>query len=241
MKSGMKRIKLIIPVATSIWNKPALAELNKYKDDSTLIDVVNIESGSESIESNFDVAWCVLPTLQEVIKAEQESYDGVIIYCGSDPALEAAKEAVKIPVVGIGEASFYMASLIGRKFGIVKPCSPGAASSGALNNLKVYELDHKCVGFGYIGIPVLSLIGSEEKMLKALIQVGAELLNKGADVIVLGCGGMLGVEEKASQELGVPIVVPAAAAIKLCESLIAMGLAQSKKAYPIPPSKKRFN
>ena len=236
----MKRIKLIIPVATSIWNKPALFELNKYKEDSTLIDVVNIKNGSESIESNFDLAWCVLPTLQEVIKAEQESYDGVIIYCFSDPALKAAKEGVKIPVVGIGEASVYMAALIGRKFGIIK-AGPLGGVSASLDNLKVYELDHKCVGFGSIGIPVLSLIDSEEKVLKALLQVGAELIKKGADVLVLGCGSMLGLKEKASQELGVPIVVPAAAAIKLCESLITMGLAQSKKAYPIPPSKKRFN
>jgi allantoin racemase len=236
----MKRIKLILPVATSIWNKPALTELYKYKEDSTLIDVVNIKNGSESIENDFDEAWCALPTLQEVIKAEQESYDGVIIYCFGDPGLKAAKEGVKIPVVGIGEASVYMAALIGRKFGIVT-AGPPDAGSYLVDNLKVYELDHKCVGVRSIGIPVLSLIDSEEKELKALLQVGAELLKKGADVLVLGCGSMLGVKEKVSQELGVPIVVPAAAAIKLCESLITMGLAQSKKAYPIPPSKKRFN
>jgi len=164
----------------------------------------------------------------------------VIIYCFRGPGLTAAKEGVKIPVVGIGEASLYMAALIGRKFGIVN-AGPPDAEGDSFDNLKVYGLDHKCVGVRSIGIPVLSLIDSEEKVLKALLQVGAELLKKGADVLVLGCGGMLGVKEKASQELGVPIVLPAAAAIKLCESLITMGLAQSKKAYPIPPSKKRFN
>jgi allantoin racemase len=236
----MKRIKLIVPVATSIWNEPALTELNKYKDDSTLIDVINIKRGSESIENAFDEVWCALPTIQEVIKAEEEGYDGVVIYCFGDPGLKAAKEGVSIPVIGIGEASVYIAALIGRKFGIIT-AGPPEAGSYIFDNLKVYELDHKCVGVCSIGIPVLSLIGSEEKELKALLQVGAEMLGKGADVLVLGCGSMLGIAEKTSQELGVPIVVPAAAAIKLCESLITMGLAQSKKAYPIPPPKKRFS
>ncbi|MCR4433306.1 MAG: aspartate/glutamate racemase family protein [Caldiserica bacterium] len=236
----MRRIKVIVPVATTIWNEPNLAELNKYKDDSTSIDLVNIAKGSESIENAFDEAWCALPTLQEVMRAEQEGYDGVIIYCFGDPSLKAAKEGLKIPVVGIGEASVYIASLIGRKFGIIT-AGPPEAGPYILDNLKVYELDHKCVGVCSIGIPVLSLVDSQEEELKALLKFGSEMIEKGADVLVLGCGSMYGVAEKASQELGVPIVVPAAAAIKLCESLISMGLAQSKKAYPFPPQKKRFS
>jgi allantoin racemase len=236
----MKRIKVIVPVATTIWKAPALSELNRYKEESTAIDIVNIERGAESIENAFDEAWCALPTLQEVLKAEQEGYDGVIIYCFGDPSLKAAKEAVKIPVVGIGEASAYFASLIGRKFVII-PAGPQDAGAYILDNLKVYELDHKCIGVYSIGIPVLSLIESQEEELKALLKVGAEMLAKGADVLVLGCGSMLGVAEKASKELSVPIVIPAAASIKLCESLISMGLAQSKKAYPAPPLKKRVS
>jgi allantoin racemase len=234
----MKRIKVVVPVATPVWNGPTLAEMNRYKDDSTSIDVVNIEKGSESIENAFDEAWCALPTLQAVIQAEREGYDGVIIYCYGDPAVKAAKEGVRIPVVGIGEASACVAAFIGRKFGIIT-AGPAEAGSYILDNLKVYELDHKCIGVRSVGIPVLSLIGSEEEELKAVVRVGREMLEQGADVLVLGCGSMLGVAEKASRELGVPIVVPAAAALKLCEGLIAMGLTQSKKGYAMPPSKKR--
>jgi allantoin racemase len=234
----MKRIKVIVPVATTIWNSPVLNELNRYKEEGTTLDIINLDRGSESIENAFDEAWCALPTLQEVMKAEQEGYDGVIIYCFGDPSLKAAKEAVKIPVVGIGEASAYFASLIGRKFGVIT-AGPPDAGSYILDNLKIYELDHKCIGVFSIGIPVLSLVESQEEELKALLRIGAEIIAKGADVLVLGCGSMLGVAEKASQELGVPIVMPAAASIKLCESLISMGLAQSKKAYPPPPLKKR--
>ncbi|GAB4118202.1 MAG: aspartate/glutamate racemase family protein [Candidatus Caldatribacteriota bacterium] len=231
------KIKLILPVATTIWNELALQELNKYKDESTIIDVVNIKKGAESIENSYDEVWCALPTVQEVVKAEKEQYDGVIIYCFGDPGLQAAKEVVKIPVIGIGEASVHIASLIGKRFGIITAGEPEAG--GYLeNNLKIYELYHKCVGIRSVGIPVLDLIGSEEEELKVLLKFATEMIDRGADVIVLGCGSMLGVAEKASNKLGIPIVIPAAASIKLCESLIAMGLAQSKKAYKLPPVKK---
>jgi len=232
------KIKIVVPVNTPIWDRPVLEEVHKYKNKDTLIDIVHLEKGSESIENAFDEAWCALPTLKEVIKAEQEGYDGVIIYCFGDPALQAAKEAVNIPVVGIGEASEYVASLIGRKFGVVT-VGPPDAGAYLEDNLRKYELDHKCVGVRSVGIPVLNLIGSEEEELQGLIKIGQEFIEDGADVLVLGCGSMLNVAEKASQKLGVPIVLPVAAAIKVCESLIAMGLAQSKKAYPAPPPKKR--
>lgn len=236
----MKRIKVIVPVATEIWNSSVLEELNRYKDSDTSIRIVNLEKGSESIENAFDEAWNALPTLMEVLKAEKEGYDGVIIYCFGDPSLKAAKEAVKIPVVGIGEASAYFASLIGRKFAIIT-AGPPDAGGYILDNLKTYELDHKCLGVFSIGIPVLSLTESKEEELKALLRIGAEAIQKGSDVLVLGCGSMLGVAEEASRNLGVPIVLPAAAAIKLCESLISMGIAQSKKAFPQPPLKKRVS
>ena len=235
----MKKIKVVVPVATPIWDEVVLKEMQKYKDSDTLIEICHLETGAESIENAFDEAWCALPTLLEVIKAEKEGYDGVIIYCYGDPGLKAAREGVNIPVVAIGEASAHIASIIGRKFGIIT-AGPPEAGPYLLDNLKVYELDHKCVGVRSLGIPVMSLIGTEQDALTALLRVGKEMVEQGADVLILGCGSILGIADKASRELGVPIVLPAAASIKLCESLIAMGISQSKKGYPAPHDKKRI-
>ena len=62
----------------------------------------------------------------------------------------------------------------------------------------------------------------------------------GADTIVLGCGGILGVEERILKELKVPVVVPGVAALKICEDLICMGIAQSKHYFGTPPEVKRI-
>jgi len=50
---------------------------------------------------------------------------------------------------------------------------------------------------------------------------------------------MLGMEKRITNELGVPVVVPGIAALKVCEDLIEMGLAQSKRFFALPPEKER--
>jgi allantoin racemase len=109
-----------------------------------------------------------------------------------------------------------------------------------MDNLKMYELDHKCAGVLPIGVPVLDLKEGGEKEKCLLVELGRTLIDKGADVIVLGCGSILGVAEAASRELGVPVVIPAAAALKMCEAMITMGVAQSKKGFYPPAAKRRI-
>jgi hypothetical protein len=50
---------------------------------------------------------------------------------------------------------------------------------------------------------------------------------------------MFGVEEKVRNELNVPVVVPGPVALRTCEALIDLGLAQSKRFFAAPPRKKR--
>jgi len=234
-----KRIKIIVPVATDIWNKPNLREMEKYKDSDTSLDIINLQKGPEAIDCSYDSAWSPIFTLPEVEKAAKERYDGIIISCFADPALQAAKEAVEIPVVGLGEASEVFALLLGHKFCILT-VGPLETDALLMDNLKMYELDHKCVGVSSIGIPVLDIKEGGKKEKNLLIELGRGFIEKGAEVIILGCGGILGVAEDVSRELGIPVVIPLNAALKMCEAMIAMGVSQSKKGFPRPAVKKRI-
>src|SRR5437588_144954 len=66
---------------------------------------------------------------------------------------------------------------------------------------------------------------------------GARLVDSGADVIALGCMslGFLDVDERLSEELGVPVINPARAALATAELLVHANLYPSKVAYPQPP------
>jgi len=48
------RIKVVVPVATDIWNKMIEEAYEKYKDPDTEITIVNIKKGPESIEKIYD-------------------------------------------------------------------------------------------------------------------------------------------------------------------------------------------
>ena len=51
--------------------------------------------------------------------AARGSYDAAVIACFGDPGLEAAKERAGVPVLGISEAAFHAAAMLGRRFGVV--------------------------------------------------------------------------------------------------------------------------
>jgi len=237
----VRRIKAIIPNCTDVWNKPVKELLDKYKDDATEIDVVDIGKGSEAIESTYDLVWSELFVVQAAENAQKEGYDGVITYCFGDPGLRAAKEALDIPVVGLNEPSIHIASLLGDRFAIISPGVGKSISSLVKDKLKVYGLEDKCAAVRFADIPVLELETNREKTAKRIIEEARKAIQEdGADVIIFGCGAMLGIEEQVSQELGVPVVVPGVAGLKICEALIDMGLAQSKGFFVKPSPQKRL-
>jgi len=241
----MKKIKVIVPVCTDRMNQLIKKEMNKYKDNDTSIDIINIEKGPKSIECTYDEVWAELFTVQEAEKAEREGYDGVIIYCFGDPGLRAAKEKLNIPVVGINEPSIHLASILGDKFSIISPGPTVRGISIAMplmkDKMKLYGFEHKCASIRSIGIPVLDLEKDKNREAKKVFEEAKKAVDEdGADTIVLGCGNILGLEERILKELKVPVVVPAIAALKICEDLICMGIAQSKHYFPTPPEVKRI-
>jgi hypothetical protein len=57
------------------------------------------------------------------------------------------------------------------------------------------------------------------------------------DAVLLGCAGMADLQRAIAEELGIPVVDGVAAAVKLAEGLVALGLRTSKAAglnYPLP-------
>jgi allantoin racemase len=57
--------------------------------------------------------------LNNMLKAEKEGYDVVVIGCTSDTGLEEGREMLNIPVAGISQFSYYLAGLLGELFAVV--------------------------------------------------------------------------------------------------------------------------
>src|SRR3989337_451800 len=105
------RIVVVNPNTSVSMTNHIRRELEIVKAPDTELTVVNPGRGPESIESAYEEAYAIPPTLELVERAAADGHDAVVLACFSDPGLEAARESVSIPVVGIGETSLHVAAM----------------------------------------------------------------------------------------------------------------------------------
>jgi allantoin racemase len=239
-RSRMK-IKVIIPITRRDFIEPTLKEIKRFASENTEISVECLKYGTASIESAYDEMLNAPSILKIVKKAESEGFDGIFIDCMGDPALDAARELVDIPVVGPARISMLYAAELAQRFSIltvlenVIPLEENLALIAGIKN--------KLASVRSVNIPVLDL--KEEKLKKVLVDESVKAIEEdGAHAIVLGCTGMLRVADYLSKSLAqrgykVPVIYPVAVSIKYLETLILLNLAQSKKTYMQPPVKER--
>ena len=220
------RILVINPNTSVAMTRAIARELLAVKRPDTELEVVNPEEGPEAIECAYDESRAVPEMLKLVQKAPEQGFDAVVIACFSDPGLDAARELVEIPVVGIQEASMYLAAMLGSSFGVLTTLErrvPArrhyAASLG---------LGEKLVATPVLNIPVAETVGSLTRMKETALARSREALEKGAEVLILGCAGLGDWAHDLQQQMGVPVINPNAAGLKIAELLVDLKLAQSK-------------
>ncbi len=199
------------------------------------VEVRSLSDGPASIESAWESA-LVVPTLCEaVVRAQAEGMSAVIVGCFADPGLDALRELTSVPIIGPGASALHLAAQLGTRFSILSPLEtpPGRG----YERLCGLGLDVKLASVRGIDMPGLDVARCRETTLDRLQDAGrVAVQDDGADVLVLGstCLGFLDVTEDLQRRLDVPVVNPVTAALKMAETLVAMGLSHSKRAYPMP-------
>ncbi len=192
--------------------------------------------GPASIEGHFDDVFGAAGVAEQVKLAQGEAFDAVVIACFGDPGLDAARELITAPVLGIAEAAFHAASFIATGFSVVTTMTRTCVIAERL--VVRYGFERSCRGIHGTDIPVLALEACGEDTL-ALIEAAARaaLVRDRSGAIVLGCGGMSALCHTLQKRLGVPVVDGVSAAVKLAEALVALGLRTEKRgdyASPLP-------
>jgi allantoin racemase len=231
------RILIINPNTTARMTEAIARAGRRAASAGTEIIAVNPVDGPVSIEGYYDEAFSVPGLLAEIAKGEAIGVSGHIIACFDDTGLEAARCASLAPVIGIGEAAFHMASMLGHRFSVITTLSCSIAV--VENNLLKYGLAGRCARVRACEASVLSL---DDPSSDAAARIGAEIelakQEDRAEVIVLGCAGMADLAARLGARHGVPVIDGVASAVKLAEALAALGLKTSKVgAYAQPRSK----
>src|SRR3989441_6701980 len=210
--------------------------LQRLAAPGTDVEIVDVPEGPSSIESSYEEYLSVPGTLRHVQEASRQGYAGAIIGCFGDPGLDAARELVEMPVIGPAEASMLMACTLGHRFSVVTVLESVVPSLRHLaHRVGVTE---KLASVRAVDIPVLELATNRERSISRMIELGRRAVAEdGADTLALGCMsmGFLEAHQAMAAEVGVPVVNPVYAALKMLEALVGAGLAHSKRAYPVPP------
>jgi allantoin racemase len=229
---------LVINPNTSISMTDHIREaLEAIKRPDTELIVTCPDKGPETIESAYDEAHAIPPTLELVKRAERDGVDAVILACFSDPGLEAAREVAAIPVIGIEEATLHMAAMLGAKFSIMTPRKRRIATKR--EHVHIRGLTHFLASVRSLDLTVAETEADPGKTKQRLLEVAGSAVDEdGAEVIIMGCAGMAGYAEEIEQSLGVKVLDPAAVALKTAEAMVDLGLAHSKLGlYATPPAK----
>lgn len=228
-------IQVINPNTSQAMTETIGAAARAVAGANTEILAVCPTQGVPSIEGHFDEAIAAIGVLEQVKAGREQGVCGHVIACFGDPGLLAARELAQGPVVGIAEAAMHMATLVATRFSIVTTLPRTLIIARHL--LQQYGFEHHCAALHAIDLPVLSLEDgsgiAQEKVRQRCIQAKRE---DGSGAIVLGCGGMADLAQTLTRELGIPVIDGVTAAVKMVESLVALGLNTSKHGdldYPI--------
>jgi len=138
---------------------------------------------------------------------EDEGYDAVVVSCAGDPGVREAREVLKIPVVGAGEASAGIALTLGERIGVLGITSyVPARMKAVLGPALVCSVKPSGVE---TTVDLMRENGRE-----AVQRSAEELKARGVQVIVLACTGLstIGAAQWIAEKAGLKVVDPVDAA-----------------------------
>lgn len=213
--------------------------LEEYTAPDTQLAMVCPQSSGVELNSALDVVLAAPEIVQLAADGQNAGFDAVVLYCFSDPVIDACREALRIPVIGGAQASCLAALNVCRSFGII------LADEARLPEKKLFlrtlGVSPERIGqIAAVNLNGISPWADRETTFKKLLACGQKMMREThTEAIVLGCLSFLGLAEPLSRVLGIPVIEPAVAAVTTAESIVRQRLFTSKVSYPLLCSKAR--
>lgn len=184
------------------------------------IDVIarSPSQGPASIQGEEDGLAALPGLIEEAKKGETEGFDAAIIACFDDTGLSELRTLVNMPVIGIGEAAFHAAMMLGTPFSVVTTL---AISIPIIEqNLRDYGLDSMCLNVRASDVPVLDLENPDsDAQQKISLEISKALKEDKAQAIILGCAGMADLSKQLSIKHKVPVIDGVSVAVGFATAL----------------------
>ena len=225
----MKRILIINPNTARETAVTMEAQCREVAEPETQVEATYIKSrpgfSSYKVFSYVDLAICTTETIK-IAWQNRSKFDGIIVAGFSDVGVDAIKEILSIPVLGIAEASYHIASLISHRFTVLTGTTKWTPPKD--DYVRALGIETKVASFR--SYSEWDENDSFEVLKERLLNVARKaMIEDGAEAVILGGGPLVGYGKLLEKDLNIPVIDPTIATFKLMESMIALGYSQSKK------------
>jgi len=180
--------------------------------------------------------------IRTLIEADREGFDALVVNCFDDPGVLQARAILRTPVFGLCEATFHYACQLGARLGALVPDMPGQVGF-VQGQIDALGLGSRMIANGVraeskrFTESFAEALQRPESMIERLEAQARELVDGGADVVVIACGGLgqvcgtQGFHALSHKGAVVPVVNPLTTAVKNAETMTALSRALGT---PIP-------
>lgn len=194
--------------------------------------------GAPSVEGNVE-SYLAATAVMDAVTRHDGTFDAVVLAGFGEHGKEGLMELLDVPVVDMTEAAAHVAMLLGGRFSVITTLD--RAVPLIEDRLASFGLDRRCAAVRSTGLGVLELEDAEVAKRAIVEQTRLAIEEDRAETIVLGCGGMAGLDRELSELLSIPVIEGVAAGAVLAEGLVRLGLTTSKIRTYAPPRPKSLS
>lgn len=230
-------VQATVPARGGKLSDERIRAIHVAASSGTTIRIRVPSAGPRSISSVYEDSIAAVAVQREVRDAARDGADAIVVNCTADTGVEAARELVAIPVVGVMQAAFHLTAQLSDRFSVLTFASRISRRFEHMARLWGFETCLSSVRS--VEIP-LARNTDTGKLAKELAKAAGDCVaHDGAQAVILGCTDFelaAPAMDKHLQKLGieVPLIRPFEVGLGLAESLVRMRLSHSKLTYPTP-------
>ena len=207
------RIAYINPNATARMTDGIVASARAALPAADIFGLTNTR-GPAAIQGHADGEAAVPGLLSLLPEARAQGAEAIVIACFDDTGLEAARAAAGCPVLGIGQASYVMAQLLGLRFSVIT--SLPVSIPVIAENIAAQGFERSCASVRASGLPVLTIDeGGPDTIARIADEIESAAQEDGAQCALLGCAGMSPLRTALSARTNIPLIDGVAASARL--------------------------
>ncbi|QCP87422.1 HyuE hydantoin racemase [Cereibacter sphaeroides] len=213
------RLLYINPNSTATMTEAVVEAARAAAPEHEILGWTNAD-GPPAIQGPEDGAAAVAGILRLLPEARAAGAEAIVLACFDDTGLAEVRAAASCPVLGIGQAAFHLAALLGHRFSVVTtlPVSVPVIEE----NLRGYGLMGQCGRVRASGLAVLEVEAAAPPTLARLAaEIAAAEAEDGVTAAVLGCAGMAPLLRPLAARSGLRLIEGVAAAAHLAPAVIA--------------------